>query len=263
VVVGLGNALKVAATAIGGVRLAVTLLSAHPLVALGTALSAVALSAAHFSGLLDPLYRQLGKITSASVDASGGVDKLRDSFKGAADAAQQLSIDEKILAKQKEIREFAGFRKLLPKLKEELAALEASRDAFAKGQAEKLSGPEKLRSEARTRLNNLIGLLPGKLQAAITGKELPPSVQEAFTKLGELLGELSNSMADAVGAVNQIELPAVGLDVVRQSTSATALFDTRLAQQAFGGASDVQNQQLTVQKQIRDAVRQRGGLPVV
>jgi hypothetical protein len=242
--IGLGNAIRVAATAMGALRVVVLALTAHPLVLITTLVTGAALAFAHWAGWLDKVYAYLGKLVTKMPTVT---DQLRDMTTA---IKEQTEADARRLALQGQI----GANRAVHG---NPWGITADRNPPGKPAGN-------FQNEARRRFNNLIGLLPGRLQGAITGAELPPSVEEGFQKIGRLIGEASNIAAEAIAAVEQtFETPA-GLDIARRSTSATALFDTRLAHQIFGGGGDdTQRRQLAVQEKIERNTRGRGGLPVV
>ena len=75
-----GAAVSTASKAITGMRLAVTFLSGHPIIALTTAIGAAVLATAHWAGVLEPVYKWLSKITSMAPDTTSEIDALNESM---------------------------------------------------------------------------------------------------------------------------------------------------------------------------------------
>jgi hypothetical protein len=115
----------------------------------------------------------------------------------------------------------------------------------------------KFRADAKARFNALLNKLPFGLGAKLRGDQLPPEVEAAFNRLGQLMGNISNAGAQ------RLQVAAGGLEVARRTAAPASAFDTRLAPQMFGATNRIQEDQLKTQKKIEANTRRRGGLPVV
>jgi hypothetical protein len=116
----------------------------------------------------------------------------------------------------------------------------------------------KFRADAKRVFSNLLGMLPGKIHAAISGDKLPPEVEAAFNRLGQVMGNMNNAMAIAA-APEKLQ----GLDT-HFRTDPRSIFDTRLSPQMFGATSKIEEEQLKTQKKMLAVMQnRRGGIPVV
>lgn len=243
----LGTAIKVVSASVGLLRVAITLLTAHPLVALATVVGAIVIAFLHWSGALDKVYDRLGRLMGLIPDLKKEADALTASLEAAGNERRE-------------------------ELKNQIAAnREIHGNPWGIGNSPRPGADNSaFRADAARMFNNLLGMLPAELQAKITGAALPPAVEDALKRVGQAVGQLSNAMAapddisDAIRnlkALNDQRLPS--FDTITRR--ADPMFDTRFLKQAFGtGADDVQKQQLEIQKQIaKNTSRRGGGLPVI
>jgi len=234
----LGRAFTVLSVAIGTVRIAVILLTAHPFVALATAISALVLLVAKWTGLLDKLLSQLGLITGHAADSTAEVNKLAAAINNAANAQ-------------------AGFDVNKEKLKAEIAANNAQ---FGNPWGIDFSKPNAVGMSRGSRPQPAPAKLPplppwlrmvtDKLGVTEAAK-LSPEVQKLFEDAGRKLAAVQNAAANALGgaAAALVGNPAAAQEQMRvQQNQPQGTFDTQFARQMFGGARS--NEEIDLFKQI-------------
>lgn len=268
--IALGKIITGVSIAVKGLQTAIVLLSAHPIAALVTVLGAAVLAAAHFSGVLQPLYDWLRKIATGGNVATNTVDKLSAALDRAADKTATLTIEEQIAEKQREMSAYAAHPKTLAKLREEMKELEKRRDLYAKSAQEQQAAPGNLQAEAARRFNNFVGMLPGSLQATITGAQLPPAIENVLKSLGSKIAELSNMSAvqeidvtDAIRNLKALGAKGGGLSRAREANRPIGTFDTRLIRQMAGAGNKEDTELLRKIEKNTGARNDRSGIPVI
>lgn len=235
----LGAAINVTSKAIVALRIAITLLSGHPLIALAAAVAAVVVAFAHWMGWLDPLYEKLHKIMGLADKGAGQVDKLTAALE------KQIAVE----ARQQELRDrIAGNRA-------------ATGNPWGIGPNANRTPPDAN--------NPLGGAIEADDFASKAGEWFGEKLIGAGKALGDMRREVELTLHGLAGLAEQAPQLA-NLSVVSQQAvdraptsggRSEAIFDTRLARQMFGAGSDEELAQLRkIEKNTR---RGRGGLPVV
>ncbi len=80
VVFALGKAIQATSVAVGALRVAITFLTAHPLVLLGTLLAGLVLYLGHTTGALDAIYKKFGLLGTGADAATGKVNQFTEAI---------------------------------------------------------------------------------------------------------------------------------------------------------------------------------------
>lgn len=277
--IALGKAIAAVTTIVKALRVAITLLAANPMVALATLLGAVALATAHWAGWLEPVYNWLAKITGLSGDSADQVRELTDAMKEAGQAAKELTLDEKIAAKEKEIRD-SEFR--ARKRREGIDAIQerAGRtgEVVPPGSFERLKNEEERLAKLKAELQQLkpkvaeaddpLGF--GDIAEHDKMKKPVDWVVKQFDHIADRMTATKKSIADAIVKAEKLLAPKVAVAKQAKKAASTqdvakspeALFDTTFAKQIFGATRE---SELDALRKIERNTRrkQMAGIPVV
>lgn len=236
--IGIAKVIGGVTVVVHALRTAISFLSAHPLVALATAVAAVAIAFAHWMGWLDKVYEKLGKFMGALPDATADINAMTEAIErqAAAEAKRQdlqnriagnraatgnpwgITGDRPPVGASGPDSDPLGFAMVGP-TDEAKAALRAAKDAW----------------ESIKRNNPLAGMAD--------------SIKEKFNAL---LHPGPNAPA---------EIPSMMVERLNQPE---AFFDPRLIRQAWGGSEDIQRRQLQTQRDMLSEMRRKkGGLSVI
>jgi TP901 family phage tail tape measure protein len=263
ILIALGKAIAGVTVAVKALQVAIAFLTAHPMVALATAIGAVVVAVLHFTGALEKLFGWLNRISGVPHKIAGEIDEMTQAMKDAAKAKQDMTIDEQIEAVREQMHIYAAHPKTFAKLKAEMQRLEKFKADIAAARTTNAADNPFATIEAEDALNTAADWVKDKWgEAADKLKELQIDIGQRLNKI--LDPEVQQRLAPIKAAATAGKSVAHGISSGR---SAEALFDTRLARQVFGGGNRVEQEQLETQRKMLaklDAInKKRGGIVMI
>jgi hypothetical protein len=234
----LGKAIQFTAVTVGALRTAITLLSAHPLVALLTVVGAVIVAFAHWMGWLDKVYAWFGKMSGLIPQTTGEIKDMAGALNEVAEAHRN----------------------------ELKARIEANRATHGNPWG---IDPNKPHTPPVTGSDDGMFATFGADEA---NRNALAAAQRAWKAVKDFAADVDNDLQNAFG--NAILGPqkaarfrlAVngGMQSAQSVANQTAVFDTRLARQMFGAGTDEELAELRKHTKLLGNInKKRGGMSVV